>query len=82
MKKIAAIVEPFVMEQKVLIYEDGKIIEEKAVKLESLADTIVEACNNYNINQVDMYGPAGIASMIGEKAASQYALSDLISNYI
>ena len=87
MKKMAAFVKPFTIEQKIIIFEDGSIIKEQLVDLQTLSNTIAEVCSQYKINEVDIYGPFEFSQKIGEDAKvyakTKYNLQeDLIIEYI
>ena len=76
MKKIISILQPFELEQKIFVYEDGNKIDAQQVRIDDLPVTILELANKYQISQIDLLGPKqysrGICSKIKNQAVALY----------
>lgn len=67
MKKIVSAIQPFVMTQEIIVYENGNKIDIISTTIENFSETILNAVNKYNITQLEFLGPKKYAQGLGNK---------------
>lgn len=67
MKKIIAFVEPFSIEQKVFVYEEGLLIDQNKCELEKIDENIDGLSKKHDINNIHIIGPIQYTKKVKEK---------------
>lgn len=64
---------PFTMDSLLIVYKDGnKEYSKASSKIEDAIISAFELANKYNINDIKIYGPFGIAEQAKEQLAKYY----------
>ncbi len=86
MKKIIGILQPFDMEQKFYVYEDGNKLDSCQAIIADVPATVLKLSKAHNISQIDLAGPQhyamGIKHKIQEVELQQYSTNTLTINCI
>ena len=86
MKRIIALLKPFVIDQTLYVYDEGNKLETVSVKIDDLPETIIDLAIKHNLEQVDLTGPTayakGIIKQIREKEINKYNENTLILKHI
>lgn len=79
MDHIVVKVEPFVMEQKILVYKNGECVKIAKCTMENMADGISSLAHQYNINIVDIADKSAFSKKLKEKLSlSKYGKMTII----
>ena len=86
MKKIVTMLQPFLINQTVIVYEDGNKISSASIKTTDFANEVCKMAKTFAVQEVNLGGAKqyahGIGKQIQEMAATQYNLEDLKIMYI
>lgn len=67
MKKIITILQPFTLNQQVLVYEDNNKIDIAQTTIDNINNIILDFVNKYNITQIEFLGPTAFSTQLGQK---------------
>lgn len=65
--KIVGNIQPFVMDSKLYVYDDGNCVEVKETDIDNINHNIFVLVDKYNIDQVDLAGPQSFLKGIKDK---------------
>lgn len=86
MKRICLIIQPFDLFQRIVIYNDDKLVGETHVAMNNLPNRLCDIAKDYNITEIEVSGPVNYAKhieqKIKEKEIEKYENNILIFNYI
>ena len=86
MKKIVAVIKPFVIQQNIFVYEDGNKIDVLTSPLNDIQNTLIETADKYQIENIDILGSKKyykvIVNKIKELELTKYNENKLIINLI
>ena len=86
MKKIITMLQPFALNQNIIVYENGNKIDMKESTIDNLVEEVSKLIEQYNIKQVDFIGAKqyakGLRTKIKENELFQFNKDDLIINYL
>ena len=81
MKKIMSIIKPFILEQNVIVYEDGNKIDVASCNLNELPETMLQLATQYELTNIELAGPVsylkGIQKQIQELEMSTYSTNNI-----
>ena len=81
MKKIMSIIKPFILEQNVIVYEDGNKIDVVSCNLNELPETMLQLATQYELTNIELAGPVsylkGIQKQIQELEMSIYSTDNI-----
>ena len=86
MKKIIYMSKPFLVEQTLIVYEDGNKLDMQTIPMEKVNETLFYLMEKYSVNRVDLVGPKtyckGLLNQISKLNSSKYNLTNLEINII
>ena len=56
MNHIVTVIRPFTVQQNIEVYKDGECIQHIQTPLTNLTDSLYKACEQYEIDQIDIAG--------------------------
>lgn len=78
MKHIVCYIHPFVIEQEVYIYDEGKCVKTTKCNFNDLEETLYTLSKEYNISQIDLSGSQLYGLKIKDNMTSnKYDLNNL-----
>lgn len=86
MKKMVSMLQPFSLQQNIIVYENGNKLDYVTVNTDKVPETVLELSKKYNCLQLDLFGPKkyaeGIGNMISELEITKYNKSKILLNYM
>lgn len=86
MKKIITMLQPFALNQNIIVYENGNKIDMKESTIDNLVEEVSKLIEQYDIKQIDFIGAKqyakGLGNKIKENELFQFNKDDLIINYL
>lgn len=71
---VLALIQPFILKQKVSVYENGKCVETIKCRYDDLEDTIMNFVHGYNIHKINIAGQNILYSIkLKERLLAKYA---------
>lgn len=71
-KHIITMVQPFMIDQQVIVYENGNKIDAIQCTVDDLPTTIADKANQYEITDIQIGGPRKYNKILGNKIAEEY----------
>lgn len=67
MIKAVTVLRPFIKEQVIYVYENGNKIQAEKVEVDKVPNKILEYCDKYAIEEINLGGPKQYTRGIGRK---------------
>ncbi|MGN0992856.1 MAG: hypothetical protein ACI4PE_02950 [Bacilli bacterium] len=86
MKKIVTMLQPFTINQNIIVYENGNKIDLIEVNMDNINEAILNLVEKYNIKQIDFVGAKqyakGIGNQLEKSELVKFGKSELEINYL
>ena len=86
MKKIVTMLQPFTINQNIIVYENGNKIDLIEVNMDNINEAILNLVEKYNIKQIDFVGAKqyakGIGNQLEKNELVKFGKSELEINYL
>lgn len=81
MKKIVSVIKPFMLDQTILVYEDGNKIDAVTANIDDLPNIVLDLARQYTLNDIELAGPVsylnGIKKEINELEMLTYGTNNI-----
>ena len=81
MKKIMSVIKPFILEQNVIVYEDGNKLDVISCTINDMPEAMLQLAKQYDLNNIELAGPVsylkGIQKQIQELEMSTYSTNNI-----
>lgn len=67
MIKMVAMLQPFEMNQKIYVYENGNLVEVSTSNIDNFANSVFALKDKYNVTKMDLIGPSRFAKGYKDK---------------